>query len=161
MVNSYGHLRVSAGGTASNIVENGGVVTVLDGATAAFTPNSFSDLVLSSGQTATVHSGTTANSTTVSSDGSMQVYSGGTASATMLNSGGSLYVSSGGTANYIGHPWTGKQVTVQTGATVTHTIPNGIYYGNTTSNLISSYDSDLSQYNIPSGNSLVVVGKTV
>ena len=80
-VNAVGYLYVEFGGTALNIVENGGYVDVAEGASVTFTPNTISGLVLSC-TSATLHSGTTANATTVNSSGSMTVSSGGTANAT-------------------------------------------------------------------------------
>lgn len=73
-VNSGGRLIVSSGGMASGIVENGGYVNVRDGGTASFAAHTFSGSIVHS--SATVHSGTTANSTTMNS-GCLFVYSGG------------------------------------------------------------------------------------
>ena len=97
-VNS-GTLYVYSGGTAMDIVENGGTVFVEEGATVNFLPCIVSGVVISSGISMTVHSGTTANSTTVSSVGVLCVSSGGTANATTVNSNAWLYVSDGGIAN--------------------------------------------------------------
>ena len=97
-VNPCGSLTVFSGGTANNIVENGGYVWVDDEAVVTFSPNVFSGVVLDDWNSATVHSGTTANNTTVNY-GNLVVHSGGTANSTTVNSCGSLYVSSGGTAN--------------------------------------------------------------
>ena len=97
-VNSVGYLFVSSGGTANGIIENGGYVDVKDGANVSFVPNTISGLILSRAS-ATVHSGTTANSTTVN-DGKLTVYSGGTANSTTVSGyNGGLYVYSGGTVN--------------------------------------------------------------
>ena len=71
-------MEVYSGGIAQ-IKENGGYINVGAGANVTFVSNSFSGLVLSSGQSATVHSGTTANSITVNSGGTLAVLSGGTA----------------------------------------------------------------------------------
>ena len=70
-----GKLYISSGGTATEITENGRYVSFDNGANVTFTPNTFSALVLSDAS-ATVHSGTTANSTTVNG-GHLYVYSGG------------------------------------------------------------------------------------
>ena len=94
-VNSGGYLYVYSGGTALQIKENGGYVGAYGNVT--FVSNSFSGMVLNY-NSATVHSGTTANSTTVNS-GSLEVYSGGTANTTTINSSGRMYVSNGGKAN--------------------------------------------------------------
>jgi len=97
-VNSGGRILVGSGGTATEIVENGGYVHVGDGADVTFVPNTINDLVLEKVLSATVHSGTTANRTTVNFSGYLHVSSGGTANNTTVNPYGKLYVSSGGTA---------------------------------------------------------------
>ena len=105
-VNVGGHINIPSGGTATNIVENGGYVYIEDESTATFLPNSFSGAVLD-GTSASVHSGTTATDTTVGSDGIFQVFSGGTANNTTVNATGShggvgIYdggVANGGTVN--------------------------------------------------------------
>jgi len=93
-VNSKGKLIISSGGTAIDVIENGGYVYIEDGAIASFAKNSFSGLVLSE-SSATIHSGTTANSTTVNSGGRILVSKGGIADNTTLNFGGSMWISSG------------------------------------------------------------------
>jgi len=95
-VNAGGKLFVSSGGTATGIKENGGYVEIKYGAEATFAPNSFGELTLSG--SATLHSGTTANSITVN-DGNaiLWIFSSGTANSTIM-SGGTLYLSSGGMA---------------------------------------------------------------
>ena len=97
-VNDHGTLIVSQGGTATNIVENGGYVGVDDNAYVTFVPNTFSGLVLEWETIATVHSGTTANSTTVKTYGLLNIC-GGTANDTTVSFYGSMSVSSGGMAN--------------------------------------------------------------
>ncbi len=94
-VNSNGRLNVSAGGIAMEIKENGGYVYI-GGGTATFAPNTFTGKTVSYG--ATVHSGTTANSTIVLSEGGLSVFNGGNANNTTVDSWGSLYISKGGTA---------------------------------------------------------------
>ncbi|MDD6337875.1 MAG: AIDA repeat-containing protein, partial [Lentisphaeria bacterium] len=107
-VNSCAYLYVGGKGTATAVRENGGYVSVgfirslsrpqkLYGSV-TFLSNSFSGLIISSETSATVHSGTTALSTTVM--GELYIYSGGTANNTEINSAGDIYVDSGGTANY-------------------------------------------------------------
>ena len=61
-----------------------------DGAETTFAVNSFSVLVLSAGQSATVHYGTTANATEVNADGGLFVYDNGNANETVVNAGGLL-----------------------------------------------------------------------
>ena len=97
-VNSGGRLYVSSGGTATAIKENGGYVDAADGANATFVANSFNGLLLSS-VSATLHSGTTANYTTVRYYGDLYICSGGAANDTIVGWRGNMYVSSGGTAN--------------------------------------------------------------
>ena len=97
-VNSGGRILVGSGGTATDIVENGGYVYFEEGADVTFVPNTINDLVLEKVLSATVHSGTTANRTTVNFSGYLHVSSGGTANNTTVNPYGKLYVSSGGTA---------------------------------------------------------------
>ena len=126
-VNVGGRLYVSSGGTANRIVENGGNVYVSSGANVSFAANSFSGLILAM-ESATVHSGTTANRTTVNSYGCLCVYSGGTANSTTVNVGGRLYVSSGGTANsttvnsggglYVSNGGTANSTTVKDGGSM-------------------------------------------
>ena len=67
-VTGGGYFRVSSGGTATAIVEDGGYVYVANGATVSFVEHTFSGCVLSR-TSATVHSGTTANSATVNEYG--------------------------------------------------------------------------------------------
>ena len=117
MANSGTFLRVSNGATATEIVENGGHVSIADSATVSFVEHTFSGCVLS-GASATVHSGTTANDTTLEDWGILYVYSGGTANratvsedglisilggtvdSATLNADGSMYVRSGGRADH-------------------------------------------------------------
>ncbi|MBR7139232.1 MAG: AIDA repeat-containing protein, partial [Lentisphaeria bacterium] len=121
-VDSLGYLDVSSGGTATEVRENGGYVNVADGANVTFVPNTISGLVLSY-TSATLHSGTTATSTTVNGGGYLSVSSGGTATATTVNGRGRLYVCSGGTATAIKE--NGGYVNVADGANVTF-VPNTI-----------------------------------
>jgi autotransporter passenger strand-loop-strand repeat protein len=95
---SGGYLGVSRGGAAMTIMEAGGYVYIADGAEATFTPNCFSDIVLSNGS-ATLHSGTTAVSTILNSRGRLEVCSGGVASGTIVNSFGCVFVENGGIVN--------------------------------------------------------------
>ncbi len=98
MLASGGELYVYYGGVATGIVENGGYVDFEDDETVSFVSNSFSGLVLSEAS-ATVHSGTTANSATVNEYGSLRVHSGGIVNSATVNEYGSLRVYSGGTAD--------------------------------------------------------------
>ena len=109
-VNDNGQMYVFNGASALTIRENGGYVDVADGASVSFVANSFSGLLLF--HRATLHSGTTANETTLSGMivssgtnwfvtcmGSLYISSGGTANNTVVNTSGFVFVSSGGTAN--------------------------------------------------------------
>ena len=106
-------LFISNDGIANDIIENGGNVIIEDGAIVSFASNSFSEFEFS-GTSATLHSGTTANSTVVNNNGKLDVSGGkvigtilnsgtlnvsslGMASETIINSRGSMFVSSGGT----------------------------------------------------------------
>ncbi len=88
IVNPNGSLMVN--GMAMEIVENGGYVDLGGGASATFASHSFSSLILSEEMSATVHSGTTAVSTTLLSGGNMTVFSGGTVVSAVVKSGGAI-----------------------------------------------------------------------
>ena len=125
-VDSGGWLIVSSGGTATEVVENGGYVDSATGANITFAANTFTGLELSLTK-ATVHSGTSANSTTVRENGVLHVFSDGIANHIEVDSGGSLYVSSGGIAAEVIE--NGGYVNVADGANVTfaaHTF-SGLY----------------------------------
>ena len=66
-VNSDGWMYIYSGGTATNIVENGGYIWVAAGANVTFASNTISGLTLSGAMT--VHSNTVAINTTVNSLG--------------------------------------------------------------------------------------------
>ena len=94
------------GGTVEKVIENGGYVDAHPyyGTDITFGSNTFTGVHLTSGQSATVHSGTTANSTLIEgiyssgAGASIKIYSGGVASNTEAIHCGYLEVSSGGTA---------------------------------------------------------------
>ena len=90
-------LYINSGGTALSIAENGGFI--YEYGSASFVPNTFSDVVLDYGMSATVHSGTTALRTTVNSYGRMYV-TGGSADSTTINSDGYAAVGNGGLVNH-------------------------------------------------------------
>jgi len=148
-VNSGGKLYVASGGTAMTIIENGGHVEVAKGANVTFVSNSFSGLVLSNAA-ATLHSGTTANSTTVNSRGRLNVSSGGTANSTTVNAGGSMFVSSGGTATDI--IWTPCEghVHVDDGGIATFVSQySGVYFGS--NNQLLSHETVMDTMSVGSG----------
>ena len=102
-VNSGGSLSVSKGGTAVNIVENGGFVEFAEnGAELSFAPHAFGNCYL---KNATLHSGTTACDVKVA--GSLFVYEGGVADGveawTPYRDGANSFtvIVSGGTANNV------------------------------------------------------------
>ncbi|MBP5585516.1 MAG: AIDA repeat-containing protein [Lentisphaeria bacterium] len=116
-----GSAFIKSGGTATNVIENGGYLELEDGAAAVFVPHTISGLLLSSA-TATVHSSTRADDTTIE-DGGCLFVSGGTVNNTTVNPDGFLGVSSGGkaigiTINYIG------QLYVVSGGTACDTTVN-------------------------------------
>ena len=96
-----GKLCVSSGGTAINVHENGGFVSSNGGASVSFIPNTFSGALISSGRSASLHSGTTGINLTVNSSGFVYVYSGGLINTATINTTGFIYVSSGGLVNDI------------------------------------------------------------
>ena len=98
-VNSGGTMYVSSGGTANNIIENGGYVNVSSGAVVSFVPNTIYSLQLNS-TSATVHSNTTAINAIIHSAGRLNISSGGFAENTIVYSG-NLFIDNGGKAQYI------------------------------------------------------------
>ena len=152
---SGARMEISGGATATKIRENGGYVEVADGANATFVANSFNGLVMSHFN-ATLHSGTTANETTVNAECSMFISNGGVANATTVNSYGYLIISSGGTANSttvdsagvifissggtaLNVTWTPcvGQINAADGAVVTYTSHyQGVYFGS--NNILAS-----------------------
>ena len=121
-VNSDGGMIVSSGGTATNILENGGFVNSMDGATVTFLPNSFSGLVLN-GKWTTIHSGTTATDMTVNSGGEFYVLSGGSANDTTVNSGGNMALVNGIANSVTVNP--GGHVDIASDGTATAIVENG------------------------------------
>ena len=103
-VNSGAKLTISGGGSGVNIRENGGNVILDPDAKCDFVANTFSD-VTAAGGSVTVHSGTTAVSTTVGSSGELWVFSGGTAST--INAAGysiwnaRVYINKGASASNV------------------------------------------------------------
>ncbi len=136
-VNKNGMLFVYSGGTAMSIRENGGVVTVANGAKVSFIPTTLNKLVLDEAF-ATLHSGTTANSTTlrdgtlyilggvanktVSDDGNIYIYHGGVANSTNMLEG-EMEIYSGGVANNTTLS-KGASLYVFAGAVVNNTVVN-------------------------------------
>ncbi len=95
-VYDQGKLVIASGATATEIKENGGFVEIEDGANVSFASNTFSGYIVSS---ATIHSGTTANSAIITGKRvSAFVYSGGLMENSIVGQA-SCYISSGGTAN--------------------------------------------------------------
>ena len=122
-VNPDGYLYVSSGGTATEVMENGGYVSVADGAEVTFTPNSFDNLTLDLGKNATVHSGTTATNITVDPTGVIFVFSGGTAQ--VKENGGYVDVKDGADVTFVKNTFSGVfkdyPATIHSGTTATDT----------------------------------------
>ena len=76
VVNYDTELDVAAGAVAEGVVENGGYVHVAEGAVVSFNQNSFGDYEYDQWQSASIHSGTTANNITVNG-GVIDVFDGG------------------------------------------------------------------------------------
>ncbi len=112
-------LLISSGGRATNIIENGGYVDVQEGAKATFATNTFSGLILSYGNSATVHSGTKANNVTIERWGQLEVFSAGSANEITVNSKGTMLVSSAGKANGVSVN-SGGTMLIASGGTVTN-----------------------------------------
>ena len=74
-------------GSVVGIVENGGYVYFEDETLVSFQSNAFSEVTLSANESATVHSGTTANNVTVDPGGKLKVFSGGIAKNIAENGG--------------------------------------------------------------------------
>ncbi len=127
-VNKGGELDVMDNSTAVQVIENGGYVFISDGSEVSFASNSFSNQVLEKGS-ATVHSGTTAASTTLNSRGTLEVYEGGIAGGVTVNKGGILEIYSGGTATQVlengGYAWVNEGAQ----ATFTPNALNGLVLG--------------------------------
>ena len=122
-VNYAGKFIVSSGGSASGIIENGGFVDFSTGADVTFLSNTISGLLLT-GASATVHSGTTATNTVVSSGGGMLLSSGGIISDTTIYSSGSVKVFNSGTASSVTVN-TGGKLIVSSGGSVSGIVENG------------------------------------
>lgn len=157
VVNRGGSMCVYSGGIATDIIENGGYVEIASGASVTFKPNTFSGLILYGGYNwgdsavATLHSGTTANSTTVNISGDLHVFDGGVANSTIVNSWGGLYVYDGGVANSTtvngyGHLY------VSSGGVVNDTVVNG-YYGSAAIRVDGGVVNGLSAFSDPSNDS--------
>jgi len=103
-VNKMGYLYLSAGGTATDIVENGGFALGQNGTTLTFVANSFSDMALSSA--ATLHTVTTATDISIAgNNGTVMscIFFGGTATNIAASSGGIIFVNSGNISNATVH----------------------------------------------------------
>jgi len=81
-------MYVFSGGTALKVIEDGGFVSVKSGASVTFVPHVIESAIIN--EAMTIHSGTTANSVTVNSGGSLLLYSGGSVTTLVVN-GGIIY----------------------------------------------------------------------
>jgi len=95
LVNSGGGLSIASGGTALDIVENGGRVIVGSGAIVSFVANTFSGLTFHNYDEATAHAGTIASDITINGGGEFSLFSGGIVKDVTVN-GGKIFISSGG-----------------------------------------------------------------
>lgn len=135
IVHPAGYLSFfDGGGTIHSCIENGGCVYLDSGAAVTFIPNTFSGVTISS-KGVTVHSGTTANSTTVVK-GSMCVYEGGLANNTTLTSDSYFIVYSGGRANYTNIRHSGRML-ISSGGIATYVSAYGTYYSWATVSIFS------------------------
>ena len=99
-VSSGGTMYVSSGGTAVRITENGGNVNVMAGATVSFVPHTISQLVMIEEDgyydvSATLHSGTLAESVVIDGWNTVTVFDGGAINKTNLLDCATLIVSGG------------------------------------------------------------------
>ena len=164
-VNSGGKLFVYSGGTAVDVIENGGYVDVADGANVVFAANTVTGLI--SGTSATVHSGTIADNMTIHAYGSLFVFNKGVANSTLVYSSGGLAVSSGGTANNtiiyssgflrVLSGGTAAHVDANTGALLDLTIaPDTYIEGIFTDSAFEIKEGSATYYTVNSGNKLHV-----
>ncbi|MBR6371994.1 MAG: hypothetical protein IKS20_02320, partial [Victivallales bacterium] len=143
-------LTVSSGGTALNIVENGGFVSAPVSATVGFVPHVIESMVVGR---MTVHSGTTARNISISGANYAYVSSGGIVSSIAVGSG-SLTVSSGGTALDVSWIPPSGRVYVENG-TVTYATPLSGCYLLSTNTMVSSGDT-LSNKSVVSRQNMLV-----
>ena len=142
------------GGTVEKVIENGGFVSAHPyyGTTIEFGSNTFSGVHLTSGQSATVHSGTTAVGTILQgiyssgAGASLRIYEGGVASDTEAFDCGYVEVSSGGTAvNTLLHA-SGRMMIDNGGTAIGATLKDGgyIYASNYSSGQVVVSDTVIS-----------------
>ena len=142
------------GGTVEKVIENGGFVSAHPyyGTTIEFGSNTFSGVHLTSGQSATVHSGTTAVGTILQgiyssgAGASLRIYDGGVASDTEAFDCGYVEVSSGGTAvNTLLHA-SGRMMIENGGTAIGATLKDGgyIYASNYSSGQVVVSDTVIS-----------------
>ena len=123
-VNSMGLIYVCNGGRATEIRENGGFVYVGVEEDVTFIPNTIEDLLLENGS-ATLHSGTTANSATINEDGRLQIR-GGQADHVTVNDYASVDIHSSSVVSHLTVN-TGGSVVIYRGGTVAEIRENGGY----------------------------------
>jgi len=90
-----GNLLLAVGGSALKVRENGGFVSAAEGAEIEFIEHTFSNTELNSGNSATVHSRTSAVDITVNTNAQMDVFDGGNLSQLKVN-GGHVNIFDGG-----------------------------------------------------------------
>ena len=123
-VDSMGLIYVCNGGIATGILENGGYVYVGIDEDVTFLPNTIDDLRLEN-TSASLHSGTTANSATVNEDGRLQIR-GGRAGLVTVNDGGVADVFSSSVVNSLTAN-VGGNIIIYGGGTATEILENGGY----------------------------------
>ena len=168
LVSANGRLTVYSGGKATRVRENGGNVSAMEGATIAYKANTFTGVQLANAS-ATVHSGTTANSAVINSRGGLIIFSGGRAGDATVNDGGSMFLSGGGSANgvtvndggsmFLYSGGTVSNLTASTGAYLGIVVAPGTYIQGTTdggtlrmeNGVVSHYTVNLGSLSVSSG----------
>ncbi len=99
-INAGGKLDIASGASAIEVKENGGYVTYADIKNVTFVSHTIDHLELTQ-QSATIHSGTTANMPQINQNAKIEIYEGGIVKAAVVNSRGQILISSGGTAEKV------------------------------------------------------------
>lgn len=127
-VSSGGNLHIVGGGSAHEIKENGGYVSLEDGADVSFVSNSIAGLEMKEWTSASIHSGTTATGVEVKWGGRLEVYAGGVAHGVSEN-GGYVSVEDGADVTFAPNAFSGLELyassaTIHSGTTATDTVIN-------------------------------------
>ncbi len=127
-VNYQGSMYVSSGGKAVEIMENGGFVSIGEGANVTFVSNTINGLTMSRGEM-TIHANTIAKNTIVNSRAAMHIYSSGVAENSVVSCG-TMNIYDGGTANNTvarGEWWYAGNMNVFSGGTANNTTVNSLF----------------------------------